>query len=165
MTLPPFASLSDLDARRVGGVSDRESARAWAAIIDASALIRSVANGKTWATDAGDTLVDVPDILVAITCAAARRALDNPDGVTSESLGQYSVSLANSSGDVYLTTAEQGQVRKAAGLTGMFVIATTRDSRNLGLDTANVTCGAGGTYYVETDPPGDPLAQSDDLEQ
>lgn len=157
MPLPPFASLADLDARRPGGVTDRETARAWAAIIDASALVRSVANGKTWVNDA-QALVDVPaiEILRAVVCAAARRALDNPDGVSSETLGAYSVALANSSGDVYLTQNEARQVRKAAGLTGVFTIATTRDPDSVGLETANIAC-ADGTLTIDVEPGGEPL--------
>src|SRR5436190_5119914 len=156
MGLPTFATLDDLDIRRPGGLKDRERPRAWAALVDASALIRETANGKTWANDAGTELVEVPDLLVAITCAAARRALDNPDGIQQETLGAYSVQLANSSGDIYLTQAEQRLVRKVAGLGGVFALAPTRDPDHIGFETPTVGDGAV-TEWLEVDPPGDPI--------
>jgi hypothetical protein len=111
--LPPFASLDDLETR-TGPVDD--ATRAEAALDDASALIRAEA-GKTWVTsDALDA--DTPDILVVVCITVARRVIENPNGVASESLGDATISYENASGDVYLTAGEKRLVRRAAGISG-----------------------------------------------
>ena len=126
MALPAFASLADLDVRIPGGVSTDEVPRATAALDDASALIRAEA-GKTWVNESNQ-LADVPDVVVAVTLAAARRAMTNPDGLASESVEDYSRSFSQSSTslDVYLTRGERRVVRRAAGLTGLWTLSTTR---------------------------------------
>lgn len=122
--LPPLAAVADLGARLPGGISEADEPRAQAALEDASSKIRSVA-GVTWTTD--DELDDdVPDIIVTICCSAARRSFVNPDGVTGENAGSYGFTQANASPDVYLTKAEQGAVRKAAGKSGMWSQPMTR---------------------------------------
>lgn len=143
MTLPAFAALEQFAARLPGGIDAADETRAQAALDDASALIRLEA-GKTWTTD--DELDDdVPDIILTVCVAAARRAFNNPDGVRSESTGSYSVSLADSSGDVYLTKAERGHVRRAAGRTGVWALPTTRTTN----DTDDL--------YLDVTPPGEPM--------
>jgi hypothetical protein len=111
--LPPFADTDDFE-KRVGPVDD--VTRAEAALDDASALIRAEA-GKTWATD-GALDADVPDILVVICIAVARRVIENPNGVSSETLGDATISYENASGDAYLTAAEKRLVRRAGGISG-----------------------------------------------
>ncbi len=126
MVLPAFASTDDLSARLPGGLSDDDLTRAEAALSDASALIRAEA-GKTWVDDLL-ALSGVPDVVVSITIAAARRALTNPDGVTSESVQDYSRAFAatSASADIYLTRGEKSLVRRAAGGTGLWTLSTTR---------------------------------------
>lgn len=153
--LPAFASVEDLEAR----MGDVDDARAQAALDDASAFIRAEA-GKDWAIeDALDD--DVPDVIVAITLKAARRALENPEGVTKESVGTYSVGYANSSSDVYLSSEERRLIRRAAGKSGLWTQATTRsDPATAGLDTPGppdyVRCGVADTY-LPVEPPGAPI--------
>lgn len=130
MALPAFASIEDLEAR-MGPMSD--PARAQAALDDASALIRAEA-GETWVDDDGTLAADVPGVLLTICCKAARRSLANPDGVTSESIEDYSVSFGNTSPDVYLTKAERAMVRRAAGRNSVGTLATSRGN----LETAAV---------------------------
>lgn len=123
MTLPAFATLVEFAARIHGGIDDTDEPRAQAALDDASTLIRDAAD-KTWVTD--DELDDpIPDVLRIVCLAAARRAFNNPDGIRSESAGSYSVSLADSSGDVYLTKKEEARVRAAAGKAGLGSIGLT----------------------------------------
>jgi hypothetical protein len=111
--LPPFASLDDLE-QRLGPAAD--AARAVAALEDASALIRAEA-GQTWVTE-GVLDEDTPAILAVVCLAVARRVIENPNGVASETLGDASVSYENASGDVYLTAGEKRLVRRAAGVSG-----------------------------------------------
>ena len=149
MTLPALAAFDDLAARLPGGIDeDNDGARARAALADASALIRSIA-GKTWTTtnDDDETVLadDIPDIVVSVCIAAARRAFTNPDGIRSESTGSYSAAYADSSGDVYLTKAEQAHIRRAAGRTGVWAMPTTR------------TTADADDIYLPVDPPGEPM--------
>lgn len=112
--LPAFASTSELAVRIPGGISDDDEARAQGVLEDASSLIRAEA-GTTWVTE-GVLDEDVPDIVVTVCIAAAKRAFTNPEAVTSESLGDAARSFGDASSDVYLTAAEKRLVRRAAGL-------------------------------------------------
>lgn len=132
---PSLASFGQFASRIPGGVEQADQARAQAALDDASALIRAEA-GTTWTNEDGTALVDVPDIIVTITVAAARRSFVNPDGLTAEAIGDYSSSFAHASGDVYLTKAERNAVRRAAGRSGLWTLATTRT--DVGPDTPTV---------------------------
>lgn len=127
MSLPALASLEQL-ATRLGGIDDSDEERAQAALDDASALIRTEA-GEDWVTDDDPPELDtdnLPDVIVTVCCAAARRAVTNPDGVTQESLDGYSTSYRNDSADVYLTKAERRLVRGAAGRGALWTQPTTR---------------------------------------
>lgn len=159
MALPAFAQIDDLDARRPGGVKSTDHARAQAALQDASSLIR-VETNSTWMSDddAPVLLATTPDMFLSVACSAARRALDNPDGIQSESLDGYAISLANASSDVYLTAAERRLVRKAAGVPQVFPQATTRDPEGFGLETPGVLIwGPNGAVLIDTEPAGDPI--------
>jgi hypothetical protein len=117
--LPAFATVDDLEAR---GVDVTNEERAQAALDDASALIR-LEVGASWTTtdedpvaiDFGDMVDYLQDAVVAVCVAVARRVLENPDGATSMSLGDASLTLANASNDVYLTSRERATLRRAAG--------------------------------------------------
>lgn len=122
MTLPALATLEQLEVRTPGGLTD--TSRAQAALDDASAMVRSIA-GKTWTTE-GELDEDIPGIVTVVTCAAARRVLANPDGLTQEGIDDYSYSIANASPDVYLTKAERAAIRSAAGRAGVWTLGTTR---------------------------------------
>jgi hypothetical protein len=100
--LPPLATLAQFEARIGRPVTaGAETDRANALIEDASALVRFEA-GADWVDETGTTLVDVPDVAVAITLAASTRAWYNPAQVQSEQLGAALVRF----GDVWLTAAE-----------------------------------------------------------
>lgn len=115
--LPAFATPDDLEARGLD-VSDR--ARAQAALDDASALIRVEAGP----TAAWETIADIgstyQDLIVAITCAVARRVLENAELVQSEtqSLGDASQTRNygdRASNDVFLKAGERRLIKRAAG--------------------------------------------------
>ncbi|MDP1793719.1 MAG: hypothetical protein Q8K63_06230, partial [Acidimicrobiales bacterium] len=124
-----------------------------AALDDASILIRA-AGGKDYVGD-NDELVDVPDVVTMVTLRAALRSFTNPTGVTQETAGPFTASFANSSTDVYLTTAEKALVRQAGGKTVMSTITTTRGC----IETGPIACGgyAVADEYLAVDPPGDPI--------
>lgn len=114
MALPSLAPVSALEVRlgvEIGSLEDEDFARAEAAIADASTLVRSEA-GRTWVAE--DDSVTAPDDVVAVVLRAARREFQNPSGLRSESVGDYSYSLAEGGG-VFLTDAERRIVRAAAG--------------------------------------------------
>lgn len=128
--LPPFASLPDFEARlgRTLAVGE-ETARAEAALADASAIIRAEA-GVTWASN-GALTSDLPDSIVTITLAVARRVFDNPQGLQAEteSLGGHSHTeqWANASTDVYLKASERAIIAKVTPTaSGIGTLSTTR---------------------------------------
>lgn len=109
-----LASLDHLAARS-GNIDDED--RAQAALDDASALVIMEA-GTDWSDDENG----VPAVIVAVVCAAAGRALRNPDAVKSETIGQYAVTYGNTIGGVWLTANEKAVVRRAAGVRGIGTI-------------------------------------------
>lgn len=141
MGLPAFASFEDLSARIPGGISSSDVARAQAALDDASSEIRAVA-GEAWTTtnESDQVVLDLPaepdwaaDAIRRICCAVARRAYENPDGISQESLGSYSASMSNASADIYLTSAEKRTIaRIVGGTSGLYTISTTRDDTYTG---------------------------------
>lgn len=121
--LPPLASIDDLQARLPETIAESDEARAEAVLEDASTLVRAEA-GTTWVTD--DELdEDIPDIIVIVTLAAARRGFLNPDGFTQETLGDHSVSYG-ARGAVYLTAEEKSLIAAAVGNFALGTISTTR---------------------------------------
>lgn len=122
--LPPLAGLEAFEERIPGGIAAGDAFRATAALEDASSLVRDVA-GKTWVTD--DVLDDdIPDGIVSIVLASAKRAFINPDGVRSESIDNFQTTYSTSSPDVFLTNTERQRVRQLAGKTGLWTQPTTR---------------------------------------
>jgi hypothetical protein len=144
MSLPAFATLDQLAARTT--VADET--RAQAALDDASAEIRAIA-GVTFTAGEELDFTGYPtwaeDALVKVACSSAIRALTNPEGEQSETIGSYSHSYANASPDVYLTANERRLIRRAAGRTGLGTITTTT-----GYDDSD-------TRYLAVSPPGEPM--------
>jgi hypothetical protein len=155
--LTALAALSDLEDRQPGGVPTADETRALRLLEDASAIVRAVA-GKTWTDDTG-ALTEVPDIIVTVVCASARRALNNPEGAISETDGTWSQTLAQASADPFLTDTEIRLVRQAANTGGgLWTLPTTRDPEGIGTEMPSVLAyGPGGSVYLTTDPPGEPL--------
>lgn len=120
MATPTLASLWQLQARMPGGVNDDDVPRALAALEDASAWIRSEA-GEDWLDDS-NVLETVPSVIVSICCAVARRIVDNPDGLTAETVAGWSGSRANASSDVYLTKQEKAMIHRVVGSGGLTVV-------------------------------------------
>jgi hypothetical protein len=154
MTLPAFATVDQFADRLPGGLALGDLSRALAALEDASALIR-VEAGKDWAggddgdeLDFGDLAQRHQDAITTVCISVARRAFTNPAGVNSQTAGPFSSDFADASSDVYLKASERAVVKRAAGLTGLISIATTREdpigSSDLG------TLGNDGVIYAPT---------------
>lgn len=117
MTQPALAQVSALELRlglETGSLQGADLARAQAALDDASALVRAEA-GKPWLDE--NNVVTAPAEVLTIVVKASLREFKNPDGFTSEQLGDYSYRTDNVGG-VYLTDDERRIVRTAAGVGG-----------------------------------------------
>src|SRR5690606_25606076 len=120
--MQPLVAVEDLMARLGVQLSPAspDYTRAEAALADASALVRSVAE-QDWADEDGE--LDFGDLgsrevaaLQSVTLSVAYRAYRNPDGAAQSSIGDVSVSFGNrGEGSVYLTPSERAQVKRAAG--------------------------------------------------
>lgn len=128
---PSLATLQELEARVPGGIPTGDEARAEAALMDASALIRQVAK-VDWLDDEGALdAASIPDEVVVICLAAAKRVFVNPDGVTQQGIDGAVVSYGSTSSiDVYLTKAEKSSIREAVGRSGLWTLGTTRTVEN-----------------------------------
>lgn len=120
--LPPLAVLEDLLAR--ADVDDET--RAEAVLQDASNLIRDEA-GKDWVDDLG-ALSGVPDMIVTLTLKVAKRALENPDGLSGETYPEYAWRKDGAEDGVYLTDKECKIARRSGGKSGLWTQPTTKRS-------------------------------------
>ena len=161
--MPSLASLAELSARRT--VDDETKAQAY--LDDASNLIRAETN-NVWTVgeavsgqvnpqlvslDEDSLLTAVPDLLVTVCCKVAGRALDNPSGVESETIGDYAVRYG-SSAEVWLTKDDRRTLKRLFGTSGLRSLEVTR---NLGApyQTVDVVYADGGS--------GEPMPWSDQL--
>lgn len=121
MALPPLVTVPEFELRVPGGVGE-DTARAGAVLADASAVVREeaeaiwlVSNPGTavkpaWVTGAGP----VPDTVIAVVCAVARRVFTNPEGIESIDYGDgRGRDYADATGDVFLKQNEKELLRKA----------------------------------------------------
>lgn len=146
MATPTLADIWQLQQRVPGGVADSDLPRALAALDDASAWIRTEA-GEDW-LDADGALETVPGAIVSVCCAVARRIIDNPAGVTSETIAGYSYNAANATGDVYLTKSEKAIIRKVVGAGGL-VSVTLESPYTVPLAPVDVVYGHGYDAYAD----------------
>lgn len=127
MSTPTLASLAQLEARSPGGIAPGDQNRALAALDDASAWIRAEA-GVDWIDDVTGALETVPPVIVSICCSVARRVLDNPDELTSETVAGWSGTKANASSDTYLTKQERSMIHKVVDGGGGGMVAIPLES-------------------------------------
>lgn len=120
--LPP--ALSSLETRLglpVDTLSGEDKARAEAALADAATLIQAEVAPPTAATWSAAC----PAVVLLVALKAARREFENPQGYSTESLGDHAVGITETSG-VYLTAREVAQVRRAATGRRATQVGTTR---------------------------------------
>lgn len=122
----PLATVADLEARLGREFDESELARANALLDDASALARDVA-GKTWIDPETEELLPVPGSIRWAVLRAAERAVRNPDGFSSETVGDYSYQRTGVQPGVYLTEGEEKSIRKALGKSGLWNQPVTRN--------------------------------------
>lgn len=125
-------SVSDLDVR---GVEYTDSTQAQAVIEDASAVARACVEPIFDDVDAPDA----PAVVVAVVVGMVRRALTNPRGLASETLGDYSFAAgSNAVATLLPTRREKNLLRKAAAA---YATANALDLPSFGV----------GGVYMESD--------------
>lgn len=124
-TLPP--SVADLSAW-VGQTLDEADARAVAVLSAATALVRGYAS-QEWD---GDT---APDDVAALVVQVAARVWFNPQGVTSESIDDYSRRFDGQETGLFLTESERTILnRYRTSTSGLWVQPTTQGPLEVELD-------------------------------
>lgn len=123
--LPPLCSFERL-ARKLGYTPvDGERDRAEGLLVEASGLIRDVAE-KTWTDAVTGALAGVPVRVADICRAAALRAFGNPEALSQRSIGDSSKSYDRTGReggeDVYLTDVEETAIRKAAAASSFIAV-------------------------------------------
>lgn len=103
-------SLTEDDLALYMGVQTIDSDRAEFLIAQAILLCESV-------------VTPLPDAASVVVLSAAARAYSNPQGITQEALGPYSVNRPWAG--IYLTKAERSALRRLGGSGGAFVIDPT----------------------------------------
>lgn len=120
-----LVELTALEARIPGGIPSSETDRAQAALDDAAALVEAYAaqdDEDKWDSNT------VPMSVVTVVCAVAMRALHNPYGMQSETMGGYTWRKdAEASGSaLYLTEGEKKLVRREAGTSTPIISIETK---------------------------------------
>ena len=72
---------------------------------------------------AEDIVSPLPPSAKAVVLSAAKRAYSNPEGLTTETIGPYAT--GRTTGDVFLTRAEERALKRAAGRGGAYSIDPT----------------------------------------
>lgn len=118
---PPLSALERRLGEPEGSLDGVDKARAEDALSDATTLaLAEVAPTLATAWTAPESSL-VPAVVTLVILKAARREYENPRGLDTESLGEHSVGITETSG-VYLTAREVAQIRRAAnGRRGGFV--------------------------------------------
>lgn len=112
--MPSLVSITDLETE-IGALPTEERARAEALLLEASDLAREIGSGA-W-TETGPTKAPV-SVRLAVKRAARRAINEDPDGYSSETLGDWQGSRPRTSleeSGVFYTAAEEARIRKAAG--------------------------------------------------
>lgn len=127
VVLPPLADIRDLELRMKRTFdSDGDLSEAESALDEASEIVREE-SGDTWISPL-DSSVTAPRIVKIIVLRVAERKLRNPDGLSSETAGDYSYQRngVGADGGLYLTPWEIKVLHRQAGRTGLWIQPTTR---------------------------------------
>jgi hypothetical protein len=125
---PPLAPVESLRDRL--GV-DADVVRLAAHLDDASALVRAEA-GQSWIV-AGE-LDGVPDEVVRITLAVARAMFENPQRVSSDQTGPFSVSYSQP--DRWLSDEDRRSLARFRPTSDLWTQSTTRGDLEIGINPA-----------------------------
>lgn len=122
---PPLASVEDLSTFMRIQFSAAEGDQAYLILQVVSSWVRTVAR-KNW----NNTDLLPPDDVVGVVLSAARREIDNPNRIISETMGPLSITRA-APPDGFFTAGELAILRrKASG--SLFTISTRREEENWG---------------------------------
>lgn len=131
--LPALASADDLVRRLSREFNDVELERAEAVLEDVSEFVREESRRDWLKRDADAVIIepyvnDAPRIVRTIALRVAERAIRNPEGLSSESTGDYSYQRngATGEGGIYLTERELKILLRAGGNTGVWTQPITR---------------------------------------
>lgn len=100
-----FVTLEDFQTRYGSTIPETDVNRVNALLDDVCAMITDLV-GETYAQG------EAPQAMIGVACTAARRAYENPQGLTGETIGSYSW---QGKGSLYLTFEEQRVVLRSAG--------------------------------------------------
>ena len=124
-------AFDDFQVRYENTIPAADTDRVTALLADAYALVEAI-TGVAYpildvtATPPPIAYEAVPGVIVAVVCNAVRRAYENPLGLGSETIGDYSWrASAGSPGGVYFTSDEKRILRGAAGLSGVGTLTLT----------------------------------------
>lgn len=141
MALRPFATLDDLEER----VDVENTQQAEAVLANVAATIRAV-TGRSFVDDDGAFLdAEATEILRTVAVEVAARVVQNPDGVTTDTLGPDTKTYADPGpARIFLTKLEREMLDQAVAIAyparpfaGLGVIRTTRgriETRSVDLD-------------------------------
>lgn len=138
MALPALAVIEDLAVRLGVDGSQIDDARAQACLDDASVLVRAELD-QTWVDVSGELIVAgdgaVPDVARFVVLASAKRAYENPSGITSKTASDVTIAFqARPATGVYLTEEERALLHSTeVGTTGgLWTLETYRGDLCIG---------------------------------
>lgn len=117
-----LATYTDCQTRWGVTLTAGEITQVNALLLDASAVVLDAADLTTAWTSA-----TLPAVVLPVICAVVRRAFDNPGGLQSETIGDYTWRGVKSgeTSNIYLTADEKRTVRRAAVKLGIATITLT----------------------------------------
>src|SRR5690606_11478740 len=124
MSLPPLATVADLEARlglEPGSLTGADRTRAEADLEEDATLVRAAAS-KAWVAEDGTSTA--PAIAKTVVLRAALRVYRNPAGHQSNQTGPFAFQIARSEIGIYLTDAEVDLIKDAAGRSGAYMVRT-----------------------------------------
>lgn len=129
--LPALATVDELSVRLSSPVRDADHGRAEAALGDASTLVRSE-TGLTWVDESDALEADIPDVVVTVVLACARRAFTG-EVFRGSDLDGTSFVESPIGRPLYLTAAEKHALMDAidGGGSGAFTISTIPADANV----------------------------------
>jgi len=107
--------------------SEEDVAEAESALDEASEIVREE-SGTSWISPEDPSVITAPRIVKIITLRVAERKLRNPDGLSSETAGDYSYQRngVGADGGLYLTDWEVKVLHRKTGRIGLWTQPTTR---------------------------------------
>lgn len=125
--LPALADLSELETRLRRTFSGADAAWAESVLAEASVLVRAESR-KDWVSPDDPTILTAPQLVRTITLRVAGRAILNPDGLSSETAGDYSYqrNAVGPDGGMYLTVWEKQMLAHEAKRSGVWTQQVTR---------------------------------------